>query len=102
MRHLETLRGSGFIPAQTGKTKVEFEFQIHQEQIPVRSSPNPNATIPGMKSVRGWVRPFVGSLGQMLTLEMDDGQTAKFFFTDTQGSVTVNWIGIEQLTASKP
>jgi hypothetical protein len=46
-----------------------------------------------MKQIQGWVRPVCASLGEPLTLEMNDGKTARFFFKDRQGTVAVNGIG---------
>ncbi|HLH41131.1 MAG TPA: hypothetical protein VKX39_18420 [Bryobacteraceae bacterium] len=94
MRHLETLRGRGHVGTDGGKTSVEYELRIYQKEIRAGTMENPGATIPGMKSIEGWVRPFVGSMGTVLTLEMSDGRTVKFFFRDTLGSVVVSG-GIE-------
>jgi hypothetical protein len=94
MRHLETLRGRGTVGVQNGKKTVEYELRVHQQEIHAGTLENPSATIPGMKSIEGWVRPFVGSLGTMLTLEMSDGRSVNFFFRNTEGSVVASG-GIE-------
>jgi hypothetical protein len=89
MRHLETLLGNGFVAASAGKTPVEYELKIYQQQIDV-SSLSGHASIGGLKEIHGWVRPFCGPMGKMLTLEMQDGREAKFFFKDSGGSIVVS------------
>ncbi len=89
MKHLETLQGKGFVPTKSGKTPVEYELRIYQQEIRAKSLENPSGTIPGLKEIHGWVRPFCGSMGEALSLEMQDGRTVSFFFTDSQGSIAV-------------
>jgi hypothetical protein len=44
--------------------------------------------VPGLKEVHGWIRPVFGNDGEMLTLEMNDESTLRFFFTDGDGTIT--------------
>jgi hypothetical protein len=71
--------------SKTGETSVEFELRVYQQEIDTGLG----STIPGLKSCKGWVRPFCGTFGEMMTLKMRDRRTAAFFFTDGSGTVQV-------------
>src|SRR6266487_1502335 len=82
MRHIERLDGSGTVTSSRGDQKpVRYDVHIYQEEISVGSLENPNATIPGMKDIRGGVDPVCFFGDKDLTLEMKDGRKVKFFFT---------------------
>lgn len=94
MQHLETIKGRGTMTSSSGeKVPVTYDLSVDQEEIGAGSLNFPTATIPGMKSISGTVLPvrFFGENG--LLLEMTDGRTLTFFFTDTHGSIATNgWI----------
>jgi hypothetical protein len=93
MRHLETTKGQGTVVSNSGgRVAVRYNLRVYQEEINV-SSLTTTGTIPGLKTIQGTIEPvrFFGENG--LTLELADGRTAKFIFTDSQGRVHVNWLG---------
>ena len=88
MRHIETMRGTGTATSPNGQSQpVSYHLDAHQDEIRAGSFDNPNATIPGMKSITGWVNPvcFFGENG--VVLEMEDGRKMKFFFRDMAGNI---------------
>jgi hypothetical protein len=46
--------------------------------------------VPGLKEIKGWIRPVFGKDKEMLTLEMNDESTIKFSFTDGHGNIAAN------------
>jgi len=92
MKYIKILVGNATVITKHGNTSVKYRLPILQTESSARSLVDPDAVINGNESIEGWVRPFCGSLGEMLTLEMDDGKTATFFFRDTAGSARVNGI----------
>lgn len=94
MRHLETLKGQGAVVSKSGeRNPVQYDIRVYQEQISAATLTNPGATIPGLKTIQGTIRPVCFWGENPLTLELMDGRTAKFLFKDNQGSVHVNWLG---------
>lgn len=95
MRVIEQMSGSGTATSSSGEQKtVRYSLQVLQQEIPCGTLDNPNATIPGIKEIRGRVDPvcFFGD-GDVL-LEMQDGRKMKFFFTNGNGSIALrSWIG---------
>jgi hypothetical protein len=84
MQHVQTLTGTGIVTPADGKTvSVRYILNILQDEISVETG-----TIPGLKSIRGSVKPFCGALLENLTLRMEDRKTVDFFFTDRNGSAT--------------
>jgi hypothetical protein len=94
MRCTESMEGRGVVGADDGqKVCVECELNVHLEEIPASSVADPQATIPGLRDIRGRVKP-VCYFGQVLTLEMEDGRKLRFFFNDTDGNIALSsWIG---------
>jgi hypothetical protein len=94
MRMIERIAGKGTVSGDGGDpTPVQYDLQIFQEQIPARTMDAPNATIPGMKTIRGSVQPVCSDQSGLI-LEMKDGRKLKFFFKDSHGSIAVqSWIG---------
>jgi len=95
MQHVERMNGSGTVTSVSGDQKpVQYDLHVYQEEISVRTLENPNATIPGMKDIRGRVDPVCFFGDSDLTLEMKDGRKMKFFFTDSRGTIALgSWIG---------
>ena len=94
MRIVEALRGKGMVTTEDGQqVSVEYDLKVCQEEISAGSMENPTASIPGMKSIEGHVKP-VRFFGQELTLELEDKRKIKFFFTDMRGTIALRqWIG---------
>jgi len=95
MRHIERMGGGGTVTSSRGEQKpVQYDLHVYQEEISVGTLENPNATIPGMKDIRGGVDPVCFFGDKDLTLETKDGRKMKFFFTDKRGTIAVGaWIG---------
>lgn len=96
MRQIETMKGKGTVTSRDGTQQVSVQYELHlyQQEIPAGTLADPTATLPGLKEIRGHVKPvcFFGQNG--LTLQMQDGRKLQFFFTDTEGSIALNrWIG---------
>jgi hypothetical protein len=95
MRHVERMNGTGTVTSGGGVQKpVQYDLHVYQEEISAGTSENPNATIPGMKDIRGRVDPVCFSGDRDLTLQMQDGRKLKFFFANCHGTVSfLSWIG---------
>jgi hypothetical protein len=87
MRHIETIRGKGIVTSNGGEQAVQHELEIYQDDIRVRTREDPNGSIPGMKSIRGWIKPICFFGEDTLVLTMQDGRKLPFFFTDSRGSI---------------
>jgi hypothetical protein len=84
MEHVQW-NGSGVVVSTSGQRKsVQFQLDQYQEEV----SDGFGGMIPGMKTLLGTIDPpcFVGQRG--LVLEMDEGRTVRFFYTDGRGSIT--------------
>jgi hypothetical protein len=82
LRRIDPLKGTGIVTSTRGKTPVEYELEIWQEQIPTPMMDNPKASVPGMLQFRGgWIRPVCCPLGEIASLEMQDGRSLKFAYT---------------------
>jgi len=92
---LETMKGKGTVRSNGGEqVPVQYEVNVYQDQIPIKTLAGPPSTIPGLKEYRGVVRPVCFFAESGLLLEMQDGRKLKFFFKNTQGSIAMNeWIG---------
>jgi hypothetical protein len=92
-RRIETLTGSGTVTARDGQqVSVEYDLSVYQDDIPVTTLNIPHASIPGLKKVRGRVKP-VSSVGLTLMLEMEDQRRLEFFFRDADGNIALRrWI----------
>lgn len=70
------------------------DLDVWQEDIPAGMQNAPDATIPGLKEIRGTVDPVCCFGREDLILTMEDGRKLKFFFTDMNGSIALrSWIG---------
>jgi hypothetical protein len=83
MNLVETLEGKGTGVAATGKTPVQYRLLVYQNQIP----DGLGGTIAGLKEIHGRILPVFGDDREMLTLEMKDARTVKFYFRDGDGNV---------------
>ena len=82
LRRIDPLKGTGIVTSTRGKTPVEYELEIWQEQIPTPMMDNPKASVPGMLQFRGgWIRPVCCPLGEIASLEMQDGRSLQFAYT---------------------
>lgn len=91
MRLIETLEGIGTVVSGDESTPVRYEIWIHQDTIHAGNMQDPHATIPGMKTISGVIRPVCGAIGAPLKLMLQDGKkTAVFFFKSSDGTIHVN------------
>ena len=87
IRIIQTITGKGVVRSKDGKrTPVKYELTEFQEEIRAGHMEDPNASIPGLKQIRGWVDP-VCFPGDELTLELHDRRKLMFFFKDTNGNI---------------
>jgi hypothetical protein len=85
---IEKIEGSGTVTSSSGEhAAVHYVLHIYQDQISVANMQNPNATMPGIKSIEGPVLPVCFFRDPDLTLELQDGRKLKFSFTDMHGSI---------------
>jgi hypothetical protein len=81
MRVVEVIRGTGTGIGSDGKRLVRYELQIvEQDHENGQDAENQN---------RGWVLPTFGIFSEILTLEMEDGNSVPFVFLDNDGAVSV-------------
>lgn len=93
MRNIENVSGTGTITTPKGEVaSVQYEIQVWQKQIPAGNLSNPTATIPGVLTISGRVSParFFGA--ETLTLNLEDGRSAKFIYKDSNGNIHVNYL----------
>ena len=87
MRLIQSVTGKGTVRSKDGKhVHVKYELTEFQEEVRAGHMGDPNASILGLKQIRGWVEP-VSFIGDELTLELQDNRKLKFFFTDTNGKI---------------
>lgn len=85
MRHVQTIRGEGFILASNGdRLPVRYKLDAGQEEIDLRIQ-----EIPASQPIRGNVQPVDFPLGNSLILELADGRRLPFFFKDWRGTIEV-------------
>ena len=89
VKHTETLRGKGFVISKSGRTPVEYELRVFQDQINAGNFQNPGATIPGLKTIQGWVRPVVG---------FGESQNSLFFGTGFFVAISFVFFGADERT----
>lgn len=91
MRHCETLSGCGFVTNSEGvRRQVTYRLEVWQEMISVSRDMPP---IPGLKKIVGHVIPVSDFTDRGLNLQLEDGRTMKFFFTELQGTIAFSgWI----------
>jgi hypothetical protein len=95
MQHkVETITGKGTVTLEDdpseewSKMPVDYELEIWQEQISTPLMGNPSASVPGMKQIRGWIHPQCCAVGDIATLELNDGRKLKFFYVaDTSDEI---------------
>lgn len=91
MQTTESISGTGTVTTPKGEVAtVKYEIQIWQSQISVGNLSNPTAMVPGLPTISGRVSPvrFFGT--ETLTLNLEDGRTAKFIYKDSNGNIHVN------------
>jgi hypothetical protein len=72
MRIVDVLKGTGKVVSRSGNFAVQYDLEVYEKEI------------------RGWIRPYLGEEGEWLTLQMQNGSSLKFLFTDTSCTVTSN------------
>ena len=81
MRVVEVIRGTGTGIGSDGRRLVRYELQIvEQDRENEQAAENQN---------RGWVLPTFGIFREILTLEMEDGNSVPFVFLDNDGAVSL-------------
>ena len=81
MQHTNTLKGSGIVTWEKGKTSVKYEIQVWQAR---RVGSMPGA------SVRGWILPVCCPLFENAVLESQDGRKLmKLYFADKSGGFVI-------------
>ena len=74
MQHFERMNGIGTVTSSRGDQKpVQYDLHIFQEEISVRTLNDPNATVLGMKEIRGRVEPICFSGDRDLKLQSETG-----------------------------
>jgi hypothetical protein len=84
------MKGTGSVTSKNGETPVQYELEVWEEQISTPLMDNPSASVPGMQRIQGWVRPVCCTLGEVASLEMQDGRKVKFRYTNLSGAIAVS------------
>jgi len=90
MQLIENPKGVGTVISKKGGSQAEYELDVWQDQTPVATMDNPNAA--GLNQIRGWVHPVHCAVGEIATLELQDGRKLKFFYL-TNASAEITAIG---------
>lgn len=89
----DTITGKGTVVSKSGdRVGVRYDIRVSPSKLDATSLDGRD-TIPGISTILGTIDPvcFVGE--NNLTLELADGRKATLFFTDSEGSVRINWLG---------
>jgi hypothetical protein len=82
MAIVDVMKGTGRGLAMNGTVPVSYELLVHKEGREHKGFEQKSV-------IRGWVRPPFGATDELLTLEMQDGTSVAFTYTDASGAVTV-------------
>jgi hypothetical protein len=66
---IDVLKGTGTVLAQTSRTVVQYNLEVYETEI------------------CGWIRPHLGKVNERMILQMQDGTSVRFIFTDAAGTV---------------
>jgi hypothetical protein len=93
MQRSDTIEGKGTVVSRSGeRVAVRYDIRVYPSKIDV-TSVDGRGTIPGLSTIQGTIDPVCFFGENNLTLELADGRKATFFFTDSEGSVRINWLG---------
>ena len=99
------MKGKGAITSGSGgKVPAAYDIDCYQVEVPTGflQSTDPNSTTTGTKTYEGVVHPFCFTLGEALTLEMQDGRKLTFRFRSTDGAITgIKVVCCERLQKTK-
>ena len=78
-----SMKGNGVAVADDGRrVSVEYEIREHQERISSSTLDDPGASVPGLKSMDGYLTPECFPDESQFTLEAENGQ--KYLITGTK------------------
>jgi hypothetical protein len=69
MRLIDVIKGTGTVFVNSSTVAVQYNLEVYEKEI------------------LGWIRPCCGKFGERLMLQMQDGTSARFCFTDITGAV---------------
>jgi hypothetical protein len=69
MQLIDVLKGTGTVVSKSGSVLVQYNLEVYENEI------------------RGWIKPHSGERCEMLTLQMQNGTSVRFSFTEVDCTV---------------
>ena len=81
---VETLKGDGIGIWHSVRVSVSYLLRVYEDRQEIGTK---GRYILGVREIRGRVVPVFGSPGEILTLELQNGEKIQFRFNDAEGAM---------------